>query len=303
MAIDLVVVGHFSKDTIITPEACRKAMGGVPSYSLFLKRWKMKLGIVSKCGPDFLMHYGGKIRSSGAVLVGSGRKTTEFVNQYSSNGQRTQEVGNIAEPIQMRDFPAHFYKAKAVHFGPIINEIELALIRNVHAVCPLVSLDPQGFCRRLDGKKVIPTPWKDASDVLPYVHLLKTTEKELKLIASSCHNEEEAITWTMRQGPKMLIITRGAAGASVFTEKEEISLPALPISAIDPTGAGDVFVLAFLAIYLESGDIQKATTYGGACAALSTEAYGPLLEFEDQKLQTLLTIARNSMNVRGIAGT
>ncbi|MFW9914692.1 MAG: hypothetical protein ACFFGZ_03690, partial [Candidatus Thorarchaeota archaeon] len=175
MAFDIIVVGHFSKDTIITPEARREAMGGVPAYSLFLTNWRLKLGIVSKCGPDFLIQYGAEIRKAGPILVASGKKTTEFVNKYHSDGSRTQQVYSIAEPIQMRDFPGSFFSAPVVHFAPIINEIDPNLIRRFHSAGPLVSLDPQGYCRKLDGRKIVATPWKKAKDTLSHVHFLKTT--------------------------------------------------------------------------------------------------------------------------------
>ncbi|MHA2367448.1 MAG: PfkB family carbohydrate kinase [Candidatus Hodarchaeales archaeon] len=297
MTFDLIVVGHFSKDTIITPEARREAMGGVPAYSLFLANWRLKLGIVSKCGPDFLMRYGEEIRKAGPILVTSGKITTEFVNKYHSDGSRTQQVYSRAEPIQMRDFPGSFFSAPAVHFGPIINEIDTNLIRKVHSAGPLVSLDPQGYCRKLDGRKIVAMSWEKAKDILSYVHFLKTTEKELKLVASSCRDEEEAIAWIMNQGPNILIVTRGARGASIFTKKEKISIPIPPTSTVDPTGAGDVFVLAFLVKYLKSGDIQHSAAYAGACAALSTEVFGPSLKFEKEKVQVRLEIIKNAITV------
>lgn len=297
MTFDLIVVGHFSKDTIVTPEIRREAMGGVPAYSLFLAQCKTKLGILSKCGPDFLERYEEEIRKADLVLVASGDKTTEFVNKYSQDGTRSQEVEGIAEPIKIEDFPESFYKAKAVHFGPIINEIDAKLIRRIHSAGPLVSLDPQGYCRKLDGRKIVAKPWKEAKDILSYVHFLKTTEKELKLVASSCRDEEEAVMWIMNQGPNILIVTRGARGASVFTKWEEISIPAPSTSTVDPTGAGDVFALTFLAKYLKSSDIQNSAAYAGAFAALSTEMFGPSLEFEKKKVQARLKMIKDAISV------
>jgi sugar/nucleoside kinase (ribokinase family) len=139
--------------------------------------------------------------------------------------------------------------------------------------------------------------WEKAKDILSYVHFLKTTEKELKLVASSCRDEEEAIAWIMNQGPNILIVTRGARGASIFTKKEKISIPIPPTSTVDPTGAGDVFVLAFLVKYLKSGDIQHSAAYAGACAALSTEVFGPSLKFEKEKVQVRLEIIKNAITV------
>lgn len=298
MPYDLVIVGHFSKDIIITPEIRIEAMGGVPAYSLFLTKWNIKIGIVSKCGPDFLARYGERIRKAGPVLATSGDKTTEFVTKYNQDGSRTQQVATMAELIQVKDFPESFHKAKAVHFGPIINEIDTELIHNVHSTGAFVSLDPQGFCRRLERKKVIHTLWKEASEVLPSVRLLKMTEKELKLVAPSCQEQGDAIKWIMDHGTKIVIVTRGARGANIFTEEEEISIPALPTSAIDTTGAGDVFVLAFLGSFLKSRNVRDAASYSGACAALSTEVYGPTPEFEEQKLLAAVKTIKQTMNVQ-----
>jgi len=298
MAFDLVVVGHFSQDKIITPDMQREEMGGVPAYSLFLTSWGLKLGIVSKCSPEFLMRYGTRIRRSGAILAVSGQKTTEFTNIYRLNGTRTQEVGNVAGMIRLTDFPEPFYKANVVHFGPIIGELNTEIIRNVHSVGLMVSLDLQGFCRGLDGRKVIEKPWNTAEEVLPYVHVLKTTSNELMLVATSNSDEKDVIRWIMDLGTKIVIVTRGSAGASIFTESKEIVVPALPTCTVDPTGAGDVFVLAFLATYIRSDNILDAAVFGTACAALTTEEMGPPLKFEQKKLDVMVKIARKTSEVR-----
>ncbi len=285
MTFDIVIVGHFSMDTIITSEAQWEEMGGVPAYSLFLTGWGLKIGVVTKWGPDFLTRYNLRIRRSGAVIAGSGKITTKFVNIYLPDGVRKQEIKETADTIRLKDFPGPFFKTKTIHFGPIINEIELEIIRNAHLLGIEVSLDPQGFCRTLDGEKVIQNTWKNAEEVLPYVDVLKITERELLLVAHSEKDEHDAINWILSIGPKIVIVTRGAQGATAITkEGEKYTVPVPHIDSIDPTGAGDAFIVSYIAARQKGNDILESLAYGSTFATLTIEKKGPLMEVNQARI-------------------
>jgi hypothetical protein len=52
--------------------------------------------------------------------------------------------------------------------------------------------------------------------------------------------------WRRRMGVRELIVTRGARGAVVVTERGRLLIPAMRVVVGHPTGAGDVFLAGYL---------------------------------------------------------
>jgi 2-dehydro-3-deoxygluconokinase len=75
-------------------------------------------------------------------------------------------------------------------------------------------------------------------------------------------------------GPPLVVLKRGAAGAILASRDRRLVLPGLAVSAVDPTGAGDVFCGCFLAHLLAGDAPETAARYAVAAAALSTTGYG-----------------------------
>lgn len=103
-------------------------------------------------------------------------------------------------------------------------------------------------------------------------------------IALPSHDDATALTgltepdaildFYLRLGPSIVVLKRGQSGAILATEHERIALPGLAVSALDATGAGDVFAGAFLARLLQADAPVEAARYATAAAALSTTGYG-----------------------------
>ncbi|HUC10234.1 MAG TPA: ribokinase [Stellaceae bacterium] len=94
-------------------------------------------------------------------------------------------------------------------------------------------------------------------------------------------NEQEAATLgadpariatTLRHG---LIVTRGAAGADAYLRNgATLSVPALPVAAIDTTGAGDTFVGVLAAALAQGQPIETGLRRASAAAGLACLARG-----------------------------
>ncbi|MGH3170474.1 MAG: carbohydrate kinase family protein [Trebonia sp.] len=74
----------------------------------------------------------------------------------------------------------------------------------------------------------------------------------------------------------MVVVTRGAHGAiaidSARGETAEIS--GIPVTAVDPTGAGDVFVAAFMSALRHDWDLRTCLRFANLCAAYSVTGTG-----------------------------
>lgn len=75
---------------------------------------------------------------------------------------------------------------------------------------------------------------------------------------------------------KVLVITRGKDGASLYTNGEEIFIPTVPEREIvDPTGVGDAFRGGFLAGYAHGFDWKLCGEIGALAAVYCLEQRGP----------------------------
>lgn len=75
-------------------------------------------------------------------------------------------------------------------------------------------------------------------------------------------------------GPRVVVVTRGAAGALAVTGEGSARTAACPAEVVDTTGAGDGFNAAFLAACLRGRPLQDALRFAAAAASLGIEAVG-----------------------------
>jgi sugar/nucleoside kinase (ribokinase family) len=73
----------------------------------------------------------------------------------------------------------------------------------------------------------------------------------------------------------------GAAGAVAFQGGHRFSAPAVPVTVIDPVGAGDSFDAGFLHQFLRGANLTTCLAYGNLCGAFSTTASGGTEAFRD----------------------
>ena len=75
-------------------------------------------------------------------------------------------------------------------------------------------------------------------------------------------------------GPKVVVLKMGVAGALLATPERRVRIAALPIAAVDATGAGDTFCGSFLARIIAGDAPEQAARYANVAAALKCTGYG-----------------------------
>ncbi|MGC5035132.1 MULTISPECIES: carbohydrate kinase family protein [unclassified Streptomyces] len=100
-------------------------------------------------------------------------------------------------------------------------------------------------------------------------------------------NAEEAMRYTRTDCPRaaahalteyvpLAVVTLGADGAYAVDRRtgETAEVPAIEVEALDPTGAGDVFVAGFVAGTLADWPLADRLAFAGLTAALSVQEFG-----------------------------
>jgi sugar/nucleoside kinase (ribokinase family) len=125
-----------------------------------------------------------------------------------------------------------------------------------------------------ENGSVVLGPLTDKS-ILGLVDIFKSSLKEVEAV-TGLPELESAIKVVHDHGVKIVIVTLGANGAVVSVENAIHNVPAYkPEKLVDPTGAGDAFIGAFLAEYVHCEDCAWCSYVGSAAASLVVEAIGP----------------------------
>jgi sugar/nucleoside kinase (ribokinase family) len=279
--MDIVVVGHLSRDLIITPETKREALGGGTAYAMLAPSLNaFDAGIISRVGEDFEQEYWKTLESSGLVLTGlqkSGSKSTRFVNKYDTKGNRVQMVEALAEPIMPADFSNFHLDANIIHFSPLTaSEIDIDCIRLARSNAKVTSIDVQGYVRSIDSSgMVIPRNWIKRDEILGLVDVVKFNESELKTTLNA-GTELSAASQILSLGPRIVLVTHDTKGSVIYTRDSQITIPLVSANAqVDSTGCGDVYTIGFLLEYVRSSNLKRAGLFAATCSSFNVETIGP----------------------------
>lgn len=277
---EIFVVGHLSRDLLISPEVTRETLGGGTAYAMLAPAVGAKdAGIITCVGQDFEPEYFDVLKKSGLDLTGlttRGPHSTRFVNIYDSAGRRTQRVEAVAPSLTAEDFSKQHLRSRVFHFCPLTaGELDFSCLEQAHVSGALVSLDVQGYLRAIDGNQVVPREWEERDDILGYVDLLKFDSEELKTAYGDIP-KASAVQQITKMGPRIVIVTRDRRGSIVFTRDSRTDIPlVLADKSVDATGCGDTYVIGFLLEYMRTGDIRRAGMFGATCASYNLESVGP----------------------------
>ncbi|MHA1965382.1 MAG: carbohydrate kinase family protein [Candidatus Thorarchaeota archaeon] len=279
--MEIVVVGHLSRDLIITPETRREVLGGSTAYAMLAPSiGAFGAGIVSKVGLDFDENYKIDLISSGLNLSGlhyEGAHTTRFINEYDADGERTQRVEDLAHSINPSDFTDAHSEATIIHFSPLSSsEIDKACYDVAREEGALISLDVQGYLRRIsDDGLVSPQKWPESDEILGMVDVVKLHDSELRTINLD-ESELSAVSHILDLGPRIVIITRDYRGSTIYTRNTQVDIPLVLAGAqVDSTGCGDTYAIGFLLEYLRTANVTRAGLFAATCSSFNVETMGP----------------------------
>jgi sugar/nucleoside kinase (ribokinase family) len=78
----------------------------------------------------------------------------------------------------------------------------------------------------------------------------------------------------LMQGPEIVCLKLGKKGCLLADETSSQLVGSFPVKPVNTTGAGDVFLAAFIKQYLEGETYKEAASFANAAAALSTTQFG-----------------------------
>ncbi len=186
------------------------------------------------------------------------RETTTFKNVETPSG-RCQYVYAKALRIPLEKLPSNWRKAEIVHIAPVLDEV---LPEDVYLFeTDFLVANPQGWFRRVEPDGSVRQVAPDVS-CWPLFEALVVSEEDL--------SAAKDLFPALKEKARYLVVTKGARGASLFVEGEEIFRPAyLAPKVVDTTGAGDIFAAAFFGMLYASRRPVVALEFALCLAACS----------------------------------
>jgi fructokinase len=116
--------------------------------------------------------------------------------------------------------------------------------------------------------------WRDQlAWMLPRTDLLKVSDEDLGLLLPGTPIEDFA-AGALAAGVTLVVVTRGAQGASGWTAQGRVDIAPAPVTVVDTVGAGDTFQAALITWLAEHASLTRP-----ALATLSTDALRTALQF------------------------
>ncbi len=280
-AIDIVVVGHFAVDFISLPDRDKpiRILGGAAAYSsLIVRVLGGSVSVISKVGTDFPQNWLLNLQQKGIdiskVITSLHEPTTSYELNYSKDfSSRALRLKNQGSPIRLNDLSSSI-QSKAIHIAPIDAEISPEVVTRLRGFTKVLSLDPQGMTRRFDAEGNVTNSPEMDKHLLSQIDIYKSSLDEA-LILTGKSEINEAIGTIHDLGPKIVIITLGDRGSTLSFQGTISHIPACKSRrVVDPTGAGDVFIGAFLAEFVRKKDPLWSACVGSAAASLVVEDVG-----------------------------
>lgn len=178
------------------------------------------------------------------------------------NGQATYafyDEGTAGRMITTGDLPALGDDCEALHFGAIslipspCGETYEALLDR-EAEKRVISLDPNirsGFIKDKPAHMARIKRMAAKSDIV------KFSDEDLEWFGLEGDHDALATHW-LNHGAKLVVITKGAEGATGYTSARKVTVPSERVTVVDTVGAGDTFDAGVLASLKMDNLLTKA---------------------------------------------
>ncbi|HWE61155.1 MAG TPA: PfkB family carbohydrate kinase [Chloroflexota bacterium] len=187
-----------------------------------------------------------------------------FLHQYV-DGVRDQYITDVAKTLHASDLPPAWRTLPLVHFGPIAQEVGHDLLEAFNHALRGGSV--QGWLRQWSERgHVEPLPPAKMLEWVPPVECSFLSEEDI--------GSNRQLIDIYRRAHKVVVLTDGAHGATVFEGDAASHVPAYPVREVDANGAGDVFSAAFMIRYYETGNALEAAHFATVVASYHVEHIG-----------------------------
>ena len=274
--LSLVIVGSMALDSIRTPFGEHDAiLGGSACYAGVSSSFLTRAGLVGVVGDDFPAEHREFLSGRGLDLAGvytAKGSTFHWKGYYEGSMNDAITVNTQLGVFEFfnPDIPEAYRSAPSLFLGNIHPALQVRVLEQMPE-STRVALDTMNFW--------ITSEPEILKQVVSKVEIVFMNEAEIQQY-TGVPNLVEAARAVLSQGPSVVVLKRGAHGATVHCQAGIAAVPALPLDDVkDPTGAGDTFAGGFLGYLAQSGAdltldrLREALWVGTAMASFAVQDF------------------------------
>lgn len=249
-------------DEVFVPRMEQIPGGSAANFAVMCARLGMEVGFIGKVGKDFFGDYLLKDLVNERVNIDAVPKSplptgTVFI-AVRKDGQRMMFAhSGAANDLKNSDIKLPYLNS----FG----HLHLADLENV-PVLEYAAKNFKGTVSLNPGALIAENP-QEALSLIKHVDFLICSEVEALRISGK-KTVNEALSFFISTGPKIVVITRGGKSPVAFDGKEKVELPVFKVPVVDATGAGDSFSAGFVFEYLKTKNLRDSLRFANAAASI-----------------------------------
>jgi sugar/nucleoside kinase (ribokinase family) len=255
----------FAGDFVIAP-------GGSAIVAVALHRLGVRVGLIADLGSDPLSRVIREmLREAGldAALIREHPYPLPQITMALSFPHDRAFVTRFETPDRPIDLAAilRANPARHLHISSFLAAFAVPdAAATAHAAGMSVSFDPGWDADALRDPRL--------RAVLRDVDVFLPSAVEVCQIAGLADSDQALERLIREMAHGLIVMKQGKSGATARTPSQRVHMPALAVTPVDTTGAGDAFDAGFLCAYLRSLPLNDCLRYGNVCGALATTALG-----------------------------
>ncbi|MGB4273690.1 MAG: PfkB family carbohydrate kinase [Bacillota bacterium] len=271
---DVALIGHYTKDTIVSSSGTRLVNGGAFNYGAHVAaRMGLKVAAVTRLAKEDRAVVD-ELEELGVDLYATYTPQStclRLVYPTANVDERVIYVTSTAGPFtpeEVKDISAKAVLVGASMRGEVPEEVIDILLANNGRV----ALDVQGYIRILHDGKLVPADWPERERILQKVDVLKTDAVEAELLTG--HKDIfTAARILSDMGPEEIVLTH-RNGLLVYADGDFFEAGFYPRELVGRSGRGDTCISSYVAARLNRPP-EEATIWAAAVTSLKMEAEGP----------------------------
>lgn len=274
---DIVFLGNYTKDTIVSPSGRRYADGGGFNYGAHAAAMMgLKVAAVTQLAKEDYHVVDALTRLGVDVFATATPESTRIRLEYPTSNvdERVLYCTSFAgafTPDQVEALQAEAFLINA----SIRSEVTIDVIEELRKKDTLLIADVQSFIRIVapDGK-LIYEEWPEKRLVLSQIDVLKADALEAQIVTGE-KEIKVAARLLADLGPEEIVITH-RGGVLVLADEQFHQAPFFARELVGRSGRGDTCIAAYASKRLTSTP-REATIWAAAVTSLKLEAEGPIV--------------------------
>jgi sugar/nucleoside kinase (ribokinase family) len=273
-AYDLVCIGNYTKDTIVSPAGTRYVDGGAVNYAAHAAaRLGVRTAVVTRLAQEdarVVQKFEGAGIDCFPVYT---PQSTLMKLVYPTADPDIRRLSVVATAGSITVEQVEKLHARAAVIGSSLRgEVGLDVIQALKEKGLLVAVDVQGFVRVLRGEELKYEPWEEMPVTLGQVDILKSDAVEAEFLTGE-RDIRKAAQFYASLGPREIVLTH-KDGVLIYADGEFIDAGFYPARMDGRSGRGDTCIGTYAAMRL-SRPPRDAGIWAAAVTSLKMEDLGP----------------------------